>query len=48
MRSVPRSLTIEETHSRYFSARTSRLLTLRCYIDATAHEAHATEGATND
>jgi hypothetical protein len=31
-----RSLTIEETHSHYFSAQTPRLLKLGCYIAATA------------
>jgi hypothetical protein len=38
MRGVPRSLTIEETHNRYFPARTPRLLKLCCYIDATAQQ----------
>lgn len=31
MRKAPRTLTIEETHSRYFPARTPRLLKLWCY-----------------
>ena len=48
MRSVPRALNIEETHGRYFSARTSRLLNVallyRCY--GAMRRTH--EGVTDD
>jgi hypothetical protein len=48
MSGVRLSVPIDETHRRHFSIRISRLLNVCGYIGATAHEAHATEGVTDD